>query len=86
MQLVALLFAVALAVKLFWYIVGITVTIVVVVKAVKWGSRAADRRAARIEAEQRRLAAIVARAEEQHRWVLQGDDRGVYGEFPPATT
>jgi hypothetical protein len=29
------------------------------------------------------LAAIVARADQQHSWVLAGDDRGVYGEHPP---
>lgn len=35
-----------------------------------------QRRAARDE--------IVARADEQHRLVLAGDDRGMYGEWPPA--
>jgi len=28
--------------------------------------------------------AIVARADQQHAWVLAGDDRGVYGTYPPA--
>jgi hypothetical protein len=86
LQFVVLLFAVALAVKLFWWIVGITAVIVVVVKAVKWGRRAADERAARIEAERRRLAELAARADEQYRLVMQGDQRGVYGEYPPAAT
>jgi hypothetical protein len=29
------------------------------------------------------LAAVAARADQQHAWVLAGDDRGVYGQFPP---
>jgi len=31
-------------------------------------------------AEQRRLAAIAARADRQHAWTLAGDPRGTYGE------
>jgi hypothetical protein len=27
----------------------------------------------------RRRAAIAARADQQHQWVMQGDDRGIYG-------
>jgi hypothetical protein len=41
----------------------------------------------RLDASSRRHrehAAIVARADEQHAWVLAGDDRGVYGEYAPA--
>jgi hypothetical protein len=29
-------------------------------------------------------AAIVARADEQHKQIMAGDDRGLYGEYPPA--
>lgn len=29
-------------------------------------------------------AALVARADQQHAWVLAGDDRGTYGRYPPA--
>lgn len=29
-------------------------------------------------------ADLVARADEQHRWVLAGDPRGIYGRYPPA--
>jgi hypothetical protein len=25
-----------------------------------------------------------ARADQQHAWVMAGDDRGVYGDYPPA--
>ena len=28
-------------------------------------------------------AALVARADQQHAWVLAGDDRGVYGDYRP---
>jgi hypothetical protein len=28
---------------------------------------------------QRDVAAIAARADQQHQWVVQGDDRGIYG-------
>ena len=45
--------------------------------------RMADRRGERIEAQRRRLAGLAARADQQHRLVMQGDERGVYGEFPP---
>jgi hypothetical protein len=30
------------------------------------------------------LAAVAARADQQHAWVLAGDDRGTYGHYPPA--
>jgi hypothetical protein len=30
-------------------------------------------------------AAIVARADEQHAQIMAGDDRGIYGAYPPAT-
>ena len=39
------------------------------------------------EAQQRRereLDALRVRADQQHQWVMQADERGVYGEFPPA--
>jgi hypothetical protein len=28
-------------------------------------------------------AALVARADQQHAWVLAGDDRGIYGDYAP---
>jgi hypothetical protein len=34
--------------------------------------------------QRREHAALVARADEQHAWVLAGDDRGFYGDYPPA--
>jgi hypothetical protein len=40
--------------------------------------------ARRVDAREDKRAALVARADQQHAWVLAGDDRGVYGEFTPA--
>jgi hypothetical protein len=78
--LLAVLICAALVVKFWPVIVGIIGVIV----AGYWTRRAADRHAERVEAERRRLAELVARADEQHAWVMQGDERGVYGEFSPA--
>jgi Flp pilus assembly protein TadB len=36
------------------------------------------------EATARRRADLVARADEQHAQVMQGDSRGVFGAYPPA--
>jgi hypothetical protein len=41
------------------------------------------RQDAELERQNREHAALVARADEQHAWVLAGDDRGVYGEHAP---
>ena len=38
----------------------------------------------RIDARTAARAAIVARADEQHKQIRAGDDRGLYGEYPPA--
>jgi hypothetical protein len=37
-----------------------------------------------IRERQQARAALLARADAQHEAVLRGDDRGVYGRFPPA--
>ena len=66
-----------------WAVIVGTVSVAV---AVRWAHRVADRRAERIEAQRRRRAGLAARADEQHRLVMQSDERGVYGEFPPAAT
>jgi hypothetical protein len=80
MQFLALLIGVALVVKYWWLIVGIVAVTYAGYRVV----RAVDRHAERVEAERRRLAGLVARADQQHAWVMQGDERGVYGEFSPA--
>jgi hypothetical protein len=36
-----------------------------------------------LELRHRAKRGLAARADEQHAWVLAGDDRGVYGEYGP---
>jgi beta-lactamase regulating signal transducer with metallopeptidase domain len=74
------LILVALIIRLIWWILG-AVALVVLFHIVRDQLRAAR---ARAEADARRAAQIAARAEQQHRWVLRGDERGVYGEYPVA--
>jgi hypothetical protein len=62
-------------VKLIWWIAGAAalVGLFVLMRAVvREGRRRADLRAAH-------RAAVCIRADQQHNWVLQGDDRGFYG-------
>lgn len=40
----------------------------------------------RIDGREEKRDALVARADQQHAWVLSGDDRGVYGDYPPWQT
>ncbi|HEY2447383.1 MAG TPA: hypothetical protein VGI49_00955 [Mycobacterium sp.] len=75
-----ILILIALIVRLIWWILGVT-ALVVLFYVVRGQMSAA---LARAEADARRAAQIAARAEQQHRWVLQGDERGVYGEYPVA--
>ena len=79
MQFLVVLVVSALVVK-FWPVLVGGIGMIV---AVYWGRRVADRHAERIEAERRRLAGLMGRADAQHNWTLQGDDRGLYGEYPP---
>ena len=50
-----------------------------VAAAIKYGPRVWERHQAAVAAEQRRLAATAARADQQHAWALAGDPRGTYG-------
>jgi len=62
-------------VKLIWWIVGAAALVAMffVVRAiVRENGNRADLRAAH-------RAAVRMRADQQHNWVLQGDDRGIYG-------
>jgi uncharacterized membrane protein len=72
---IGVLFAIGLVIKFFWWIVGVlaVVSAFYVIRAVLRNSQAAA------AAQQQATAAIAARADEQHSWVLQGDDRGIYG-------
>jgi hypothetical protein len=37
----------------------------------------------RVDERYEKRAALVARADQQHAWVLAGDERGVYGDYIP---
>ncbi|MDT5321807.1 MAG: hypothetical protein QOD88_4329 [Mycobacterium sp.] len=41
------------------------------------------RQDAELGRQRREQSALAARADEQHAWVLAGDDRGVHGEYRP---
>lgn len=73
--LFGLALAIWLVVKLFWWLVGAAVLVGLFFLAralVRENRRRADLRAAH-------RAAVCIRADQQHNWVLQGDDRGIYG-------
>ena len=63
-----------------WLLAAFVVTVVAARLIGWWLARRDDRAmaAARRDAEMR------ARADQQHASVLAGDDRGVYGDYPPA--
>jgi hypothetical protein len=62
---------------MFWRIFAIIAGVAVLGVAAWYVTR-------RIDARTAARAAIVARADEQHKQIMAGDDRGLYGEYPPA--
>jgi hypothetical protein len=75
-QLVCTLLVVGFMLKYWWLVVLVVAAVIVYRGAPGWW--AAHQAAAAAEGE--RLAGIVARADQQHAWVMAGEDRGVYGE------
>jgi hypothetical protein len=75
-----LLIFVGVVVK-FWVWIAVAFGAAVVFGLLLWLAFYAARR---VDAEHQAQAALVARADEQHGWVLAGDDRGVHGDYPPA--
>ena len=71
----AILFLLWLIVKLFWWIVAAAVIVGVLFLA-REAVRASRRRR---ERHARHCAEVCARADQQHSWVLEGDDRGTFG-------
>ena len=71
---------VAAVVSLLWLVLAAAVVAGVVFGA-RWVLRDQQRRAG-VRLHQR--AELLARAEIQHRWVMDGDPRGTYGRFSPA--
>jgi hypothetical protein len=79
-QLIGVLFVVGF-VGAYWRLIVLTICAVAGV----WLSiRAYHGYRAGIAAERRHLAQLAAHADEQHCYVLAGDDRGVFGLYPPA--
>ena len=73
--LVGVLFVVGLIIKFIWWILG-----ALALAAAYFVIRAVVRQHnADTAARNQRMAAMAARADQQHNWVMQGDDRGVYG-------
>jgi hypothetical protein len=74
-QLIGTLLLVGFLIK-YWWLVALVVAAVAVWK---YGPGVWARHQAAVAVEERRLAAIIARADQQHAWVLSGDPRGTYG-------
>jgi hypothetical protein len=73
--LLGLLFLIAIVIKFIWWILGAAVLLGLFFLGgaiVRWYSKRSAEYA-------RYWDALAARADEQHSWVLQGDDRGIYG-------
>ncbi len=71
----AILFVLYLIVKFIWWIVAAAVAVglfYLIREIVRENRRRRDLYA-------RQCAQIAARADQQHNWVMQGDDRGIYG-------
>ena len=71
----AILVVIALVIKFFWWIVAVAA----MVGAFYLGRALLRAHRARRAAFDAYCAQVVARADQQHNWVLQGDDRGTYG-------
>lgn len=79
MPLILLLIAAAVLFKFAWLIAWLAAAAVAGRLIGGWLARHDDAAVARWQRE----AEICARADRQHRAVLAGDERGVYGEWPP---
>jgi hypothetical protein len=60
----------------YWWVIAL---VLAVIAAWKYAPGIWARHQAAVAAEQRRLAAIAARADQQHAWIMAGDPRGTYG-------
>jgi hypothetical protein len=79
-QLVGILLLIGFVGAYFWWSVA-----AVAGAALIWGAQLAFREIRAEEvAEARRQAAVARRADQQHAWVMAGDERGVCGVYPAA--
>jgi hypothetical protein len=67
----------------FWWLILLVVA-VVGAGFLLWG--VATRQVDELEQQRGEQAALAARADQQHSWILVGDDRGVYGDYRPEAT
>jgi hypothetical protein len=65
----------------FWWLI-LLVLAVVGAGFLLWG--VLTRQDAELDRQRREQSALAARADEQHAWVLADDDRGTFGQYPPA--
>ena len=79
MPLLLLLLAAVFVAHFFWLLAALGATAVAGRLIGGWLARRDDA----TQLEQRRQAEICARADRQHAQVLAGDERGVYGRYPP---
>jgi hypothetical protein len=77
-QLVGTLLLVGVVLLSYWWVIVTAFVAVAGFYGLQW--------AVRLAAKHARTAALAARAEEQHRQVMCGDDRGVYGEYRSVIT
>jgi ABC-type Fe3+-siderophore transport system permease subunit len=75
-----ILIFVGVIVRFFWWILAGIAGVALIVLVFYLVNRSDKRRAAELK----QVAVLAARADEQHAQVLAGDDRGLYGEYPPA--
>ena len=66
-----ILLVIGLVIKFIWWIIGAAVLVTAFCIARYMAQPASTAGCARAE--------LVARADQQHEWVMQGDDRGIYG-------
>jgi hypothetical protein len=79
-QFIGVLLLIGFVGAYFWWIAAILAVVALV-----WMAQRAFREIEAEEAaEARRQAAVAKRADQQHAWVMAGDDRGKYGAYPPA--
>lgn len=79
-QLIGLLFLAGFVLAYFWWIVAAV--------AIWWAYQGYLEAVAELETEHAARVAegdrLVANADREHGWILADDERGIFGEFPPA--
>lgn len=69
------------AIVKFWVWIAVALAAAALFGLLLWLALYAARR---VDARESARLAVAARADQQHAWVLAGDDRGVYGDYPPS--